>query len=315
MIKPQTPKNETQRLQALHSLNILDTTSEERFDCITRVAQNLFNVPMVSVSLIDSEREWFKSKYGLQFKETPREISFGGHAILQDEIMIVGDTLNDVRFNDNPLVTGKPEIRFYLGCPLKIQGQFNIGTLSLIDHKPQWFNNTDLTIIKDLAATVEAEFDIFNQATIDDLTQLANREGLISLGKQIIKRCNQFDKSILLLYFDLNRFKFINDNYGYDEGDNLLKIFSQQLLKNFRRTDAVARLGGDKFCVLCPGMKTEHIPDIVKRFQNKLSLLQSNYQIEFRIGAVEYKRWKHHSIHALIEEADQKIYEYKRHSH
>ena len=175
MIKPQIPKNEIQRLHALHSLNILDTDSEERFDRITRVAQNLFNVPIVSVSFVDKEREWYKSKYGLQFKETPRDISFGAYTILQEEIMVVHDTLNDIRFNDNPLVIGTPDFRFYLGCPLKIKGQYNIGTLCLIDHKAQQFNDLDLHIIKDLATTLETEFSKEHLSLVDKLTNLPKR--------------------------------------------------------------------------------------------------------------------------------------------
>ena len=315
MIKPQLPTNELQRLEALHHLNILDTCSEERFDRITRVTQNLFNVPIVTVSFVDEEREWFKSKFGLEFKETPREISFGAHTILQEEIMIVKNTLNDDRFKDNPLVTGKPDIRFYLGCPLKIEGQFNIGTLCLIDHKLQHFNNFDLNIIKDLALTIESEFAIEHSSTIDKLTQLSNRQGLILVGKQIIKRCNQYDKNVLLLYFDLNKFKFISNNYDHDDGDKGLKIFSQQLLKNFRKTDVIARLGGDKFCVLCSGMCKEHFPNVITRFQRSLLSVQSEYQFEFNFGCVQYDRWKHQSIHSLIEEAEEKIYEQKRHSH
>jgi diguanylate cyclase (GGDEF)-like protein len=315
MIKPQIPKNETQRLQALHNLNILDTNSEERFDRIIRVAQNLFNVPIASVSFVDKEREWFKSQYNLELRETPREISFGAHTILQEEIMIVKDTLNDDRFKDNPLVIGKPDIRFYLGCPLKTKEQFNIGTLCLIDHKLQYFNDCDLSIIKDLAATIEAEFDVNHLSTIDALTQLSNRQGFALIGKQIIKRCNQYDANVLLLYFDLKNFKFINENYGHDEGDKILKIFSEQLLKDFRHTDAIARLGGDKFCVLCSGMSKEHIPKVINRFQNKLISVHTNHQIEFNMGTVQYNRLKHNTIHSLIEEADEKIYDYKRHPH
>lgn len=314
MIKPQKPKNETQRLQALRNLNILDTQSEERFDCITRVAQNLFHVPIASVSFVDKEREWFKSKYGLQFEETPREISFGAHVILTEEIMIVKDTLNDIRFKDNPLVLGNPEIRFYLGCPLKIKGEFNIGTLCLIDYKAQQFSDADLDIVKDLAATVEAEFNA-HLSTIDELTKLSNRQGLLPLGKQIIKRCNQQDRNLLLLYFDIKNLKFINDHYGHDEGDKVIKIFAQQLFKNFRRrSDAVARLGGDKFCVLCPGMFKEHLPNVMKRLQNKLASVQTNYPIEFSMGALAYDR-SHHSINSLVEEAYEKVYEDKRHYH
>jgi len=315
MITPQTPENEIERLQALHGLKILDTQAEERFDYITRVVQNLFNVPIASVSFVDKEREWYKSKYGLLLSETPRAISFGGHAILQEEIMVVNDALKDPRFVDNPLVVGDPEIRFYLGCPLKLEGQFNIGTLSLIDHSPKQLTKIDLNIMKDLAAAVEAEFDAFHQSTIDELTQLPNLQGFRIIGKQIIQRCNQYDKRLLLLFFDLNRVKFINDNYGHDEGDLVLKIFSEQLLKNFRRSDAVARIGGDKFCVLCAGMSKEHIPNVIKRFQHKLLSAQTIYPIEFSMGAILYDRFKHYSINSLIEEADEKIYEYKRSDH
>ncbi len=315
MIKPKIPKNETQRLRVLRSLHIMDTQSEERFDRITRVVQNLFNVPIASVSFIDQEREWYKSRYGLELTETPREISFGAHVILQEDIMIVKDALKDARFNDNPLVLGEPDIRYYLGCPLKIKEQFNVGTLCLMDHKSQRFSNVDLDIIKELAETIETEFEEQHRSTVDDLTQISNREGFILVGKQIIKRCNEFDKNVLLLYFDLRQLKFINEHYGYNEGNNILKIFSQQLLGNFRHTDAVARLGGDKFCVLCSGMHEKNFPDVIKRFQNRLALTQTRFPIEFTAGTVEYKRWRHHSIHTLIEETYEKIYENKRHSH
>lgn len=315
MIKPKIPKNETQRLQALRSLHIMDTQSEERFDRITRVVQNLFNVPIASVSFIDQEREWYKSRYGLELTEMPRELSFGAHAILQEDIMIVKDALEDARFNDNPLVLGEHDIRYYLGCPLKIKDQFNVGTLCLMDHKSQRFSNIDLDIIKELAETIETEFEAEHLSTVDDLTQISNREGFALVGKQIIKRCNEFDKNILLIYFDLSGLKSINEHYGRDEGNNILQIFSQQLLRNFRHTDAVARLGGDKFCVLCSGMFQKHFPNVIKRFQNKLATIQTNCPIEFTSGTVEYKRWKHHSIYSLIEETYEKIYENKRHSH
>ncbi|EHL30171.1 sensor domain-containing diguanylate cyclase [Legionella drancourtii] len=314
MIKPQKPKNEIQRVQALHNLHILDTNSEERFDSIIHVAQHLFHVPMALVSLVDTEREWFKSRCGFQLKETPRDISFGAHVILQEDIMIVKDSLNDVRFSDNPLVIGEPDIRFYLGCPLKTKDRFNIGTLCLIDQKPQQqYNGVDLGIIKDLATMVESELETMRLSTRDKFTQLFNRQGFLITGKKIINLGNQYDKNILLLYFDLHKLKFINKNYGYDEGDKILKIFSQQLLKSFRHTDAIARVGGDKFCVLCSGMSMIQVTTVIKRFQNKLSAVQSNYPIEFNMGTIQYDRLKHYSIGSLIEEADEKIYEYKRH--
>jgi len=105
MKKPDIPLNEEHRLKTLRSLNILDTASEERFDRLTRMAKRLFNVPIATISLVDEDRQWFKSCIGLTVKETPRDISFCGHAILDDEVFIISDTLQDERFVDNPLVT------------------------------------------------------------------------------------------------------------------------------------------------------------------------------------------------------------------
>ena len=118
MKTPELPADERTRLEILRSLKILDTLPEERFDRLTRLARKLFDVPIALVSLVDVNRQWFKSSAGLDATETPREISFCGHAILGDDILVVSDTQLDERFHDNPLVTGGPAIRFYAGCPL-----------------------------------------------------------------------------------------------------------------------------------------------------------------------------------------------------
>lgn len=112
MLAPPTPIDETQRLRSLTTLCILDTLPEERFDRITRLACRAFGVPIALVSLVDRERQWFKSKQGLNACETPREVSFCGHAILQEGAFVVPDAFLDERFHDNPLVTGAPHVRF-----------------------------------------------------------------------------------------------------------------------------------------------------------------------------------------------------------
>jgi len=116
---PEYPDNESSRLDTLHALNILDTSHEERFDRLTRLAKRVLGVPIALVSLVDTNRQWFKSKQGLEATETPRDISFCGHAILGDEILVIEDATRDERFHDNPLVTGEPGIRFYAGYPLE----------------------------------------------------------------------------------------------------------------------------------------------------------------------------------------------------
>ncbi|MDH3405704.1 MAG: PAS domain S-box protein [Gammaproteobacteria bacterium] len=159
MIAPPNPENETRRLAALHALRILDTPAEERFDRITRIAQKLFNVPIALVSLVDTKRQWFKSRIGLDAIETPRDISFCGHAILQTDIFIVPDASVDLRFVDNPLVTGDPKIRFYAGQPLRdIEGN-KLGTLCLIDRRPRELDEGQRQLLRDLSLWAENELN------------------------------------------------------------------------------------------------------------------------------------------------------------
>jgi phosphoribosyl 1,2-cyclic phosphodiesterase/DNA-binding response OmpR family regulator len=154
---PAVPANEDARLAALRDLRILDTPPEERFDRLTRLAAAAFDVPIVMVSLIDSERQWFKSYHGLAFRETPRDVSFCAHAILGDGITVVADTLADARFADNPAVTAEPGIRFYAGCPLSVGDGLRVGTLCLIDRRPRQLDGAGLELLRDLGALVESE--------------------------------------------------------------------------------------------------------------------------------------------------------------
>ncbi|MBL0930139.1 MAG: GAF domain-containing protein [Alphaproteobacteria bacterium] len=133
MIEPPTPDDEPRRLAALRRLNVLDTAPERVFDDLVLVAKALFGVPIALISLIDADRQWFKANIGLPASETPRNVSFCGHAIVRDDALVVPDATEDPRFHDNPLVTGGPNIRFYAGMPLRLPDGFTIGTLCVID--------------------------------------------------------------------------------------------------------------------------------------------------------------------------------------
>jgi len=157
MEAPLVPDNEKERLRALHGMCLLDTLPDMRFDRLTRIAKQLFQVPIVLVSLVDSNRQWFKSCQGLDTRETPRDISFCGHAILDGEVFCVPDTLLDPRFANNPLVSGAPHIRFYAGAPLSSADGYLVGTLCIIDHKPRTLSASDHRTLRDLADCVEDE--------------------------------------------------------------------------------------------------------------------------------------------------------------
>lgn len=157
MIVAPKPSNETSRLDTLRNLLILDTEPEQRFDRITEFARFEFDVSTVLISLIDSDRQWFKSKVGLNACETSRDISFCGHAILENKIMIVEDASKDERFHDNPLVIGEPYIRFYAGAQLELEDGVILGTLCLIDNKPRSLDTAEIQILSALRTMVVEE--------------------------------------------------------------------------------------------------------------------------------------------------------------
>jgi PAS domain S-box-containing protein len=158
MAAPISP-NEAQRLEALRALNLLDTAPEERFDRITRLAARVLNVPMACVVLVDENRGFFKSRYGIDIPEIPRETSFCPYTILENKQMVVPDAKLDERFADNPGVLGKPYIRFYVGDPIAAQDGSLVGALCVMDHQPRVPSAEDLAVLHDLALLAQIELN------------------------------------------------------------------------------------------------------------------------------------------------------------
>lgn len=316
MQRPAIPDNEHARLKALRSLNILDTHAEERFDRVTRIAMRMFDVPVALISLVDENRQWFKSCAGTSLSETPRDLALCGHAILGDEIFIIPDTLKDIRFSDNPLVTGEPYIRFYAGRPICSMHGFKIGTLCLIDHQPRMFTTKDLEDLNDLAHMVESELTAIELAIMDELTQLNNRRGFTMLADKYLNYFARHQIPATLVFMDLNQFKAINDTYGHDEGDRALQTFAEAIKLTGRSSDIFARLGGDEFVVLLANTEISEADVYIQRLCACLKTMkaakQQPYDVLFAPGVVQFNPAQPQKIEQLLMTGDALMYQLKK---
>jgi diguanylate cyclase (GGDEF)-like protein len=314
MIKPNTPVNERKRLEKLRSLDVLDTLAEERFDRLVRIAKRMFAVPIALVSLVDENRQWFKSCVGLNTKESSREISFCGHAILDDEVFIVPNATKDPRFSDNPLVVNEPNIRFYAGCPLTVGG-YKLGTLCILDSEPRNFEQDDTEALKDLASMVELELSAVQLSRHDELTGILNRRGFLALAQNNLHLSLRNKSPVTLVYLDLDHFKYINDNFGHAEGDAVLIAFSNLTKTIFRDSDIFARLGGDEFVLLLNGAARNEAEKTIDKLKQLLHSYNREakraYDVQFSFGIVEFNPQKHATINELLCEGDGFMYELK----
>lgn len=315
MLEPKIPADEAERLETLRALKILDSAPEERFDRLTRMAKRMFGVSISLVSVVDCNRQWFKSAQGLDARETPRNISFCGHAILGEDLFIVSNASADPRFHDNPLVTGAPNIRFYAGCPLRVSSGYKMGTLCLIDDKPRDMDDEDRALLQDLATMAEQEISALQLATLDELTGISNRRGFTALAKHALAVCKRYAQPVALIMFDLNQFKPINDTFGHAEGDRALVAFANLLRECFRDSDVYARIGGDEFVALLTGAAETQIEQLLARFRRSLEEYNveaaRGYNLDFSAGYVTRQVGEEADIESLLSQADALMYEQK----
>jgi diguanylate cyclase (GGDEF)-like protein len=292
---PKHPEEEV-RLKILHDLGLVDTPPEERFDRITRLAQRIFKVPMATISLVDEHRQFFKSHQGIDVSGTPRDISFCEHTILQNDVMMVPDTQEDMRFRNNPLVVEKPNIRMYAGCSIRLLGGPPVGVLCVMDEKPRTLTEEEIQNLRDLTIWVEHEMNAMqleklvlslysNQeelrvyqdrlrhvnrilkrlASADGLTGIPNRLYFEEhLAEEFLRR-RRSPASIALVMVDVDHFKDFNDTYGHLMGDECLAQVARVLDTSLKRpADFAARFGGEEFVIVLPDTDAEGAEAVVK---------------------------------------------------
>ena len=261
---------ERERVAALHRYDVLDTPAEEAFDRITRLAKNLLHMAIVTVTFIDSHRQWFKSHQGLASTETLRDTAFFGEVIRQDETFIVEDALNDPRFAAHPSVTGEPHLRFFCGIPLRTREGHAIGTLCAIDVKPRHLEPEELALFDDLAHLVMDELELRLVSSVDSLTGTLSRRTLRREAARDFLHARRQKHELSCIVFDIDHFKRINDTYGHAVGDHVLQELACICERNLRATDYIGRIGGEEFMIMLPRTNDKAAFEVAERLRGAI---------------------------------------------
>ncbi|MBB5735609.1 diguanylate cyclase (GGDEF)-like protein [Xanthomonas arboricola] len=260
-VAAQLPANEDERLAALHDCQLLDTAPEPVYDAFTSIAAAVCRTPMALISLIDTQRQWFKSKLGMPPSETPRELSFCAHAILEpDQVMEVGDTHLDARFVGNALVTGEPQIRFYAGAPLLTSDGIALGTLCVLDRTPRRLSVAERDALQALARQVVDTIELQRAAKLveldalrDELTGVWNRAGLEQALQTLAHSSSTAaTPSLALALIELDGFKRMTLQAGAAAADTTLIQAARMIEAQLPDAATVARLSRDQLCVVLP---------------------------------------------------------------
>jgi diguanylate cyclase (GGDEF)-like protein len=292
-MKPALPPNEGGRLKALYRYNILDTAPEEAYDDLTQLAARLCETPIAIISFIDSDRQWYKSRHGRGLRETARDLSFCAHTILQDvPVLGVPDLTSDPRFQNNPMVTDPPHVRFYAAAPLRTPDGFAIGTLGVMDLKPRWLGPEQALVLPSLARLVmgqlelrllaevrakktvleEANSRLQTLAATDGLTGLKNQRAFQEALREQFAQAKRSQIPFSLMLLDVDFFKKYNDSFGHPAGDEALKQLAGLLLRTVRDGDVAARPGGEEFAIILPHTDSASALILAERLRETIKL-------------------------------------------
>jgi diguanylate cyclase (GGDEF)-like protein len=284
-VRAPLPDNEVERLEALKACACLYMPRTERFDRITRLACRLFMAPIALVSIVERERQWFRSVQGMELDSTTRDEAFCSWVVASNKPLFVPDTHADPRFRHNALVLGPPNIRSYAGWPIHIGPGLVAGSLCIIDRVPRTFNPDDQAVLRDLAGLVETEVgtaslsqlqaslqrelsDSDRRSMLDSLTGCWNRHGVQHVMTELIRTAEVRKTSISVFLIEFQGLADINKNFGLGAGDSVLQSWVQQLRLHLPKDIEIGSLGGARFLLMLGGADAE-------RFSFFTALLQA----------------------------------------
>jgi diguanylate cyclase (GGDEF)-like protein len=323
----------TIKLSQIYESEFFYTPIEERFERITRLARRGLNVPVAAISLINEEKQWFKSVAGWNVNELEIDKSLCQITVASDCLTIIENAATDPRTKDHPLVTGNPHFRFYAGYPLHNEHQSIIGTFCVFDVKARGFNEADRQCLNDCVALTARELHsdelraahkallsklsvARREAMMDPLTRLWNRRGASVMLKSAFDLADEEEALLAVAILDFDNFKRINDTYGHQTGDDVLRKTASRLVASVRGRDVVCRIGGDEFLILMSGTDEDTARNIVERVREHMTsepvpTRQGSIPISVSVGFTVRETGEPIDAEQLIERADKGLMQAK----
>jgi diguanylate cyclase (GGDEF)-like protein len=323
----------TLKIANIHSLDLFYTPLEERFERITRLARRALQAPVAAISLLNEDKQWFKSAAGWGISELPRDQAICRLTVEANQILLIGDTLEDPLVAKLPVVAAAPRFRAYAGHPLLDEHGACVGTFCVFDLKPREFLAADRQTLIDLAALAQRELvsdHLTNahaaltsklgmarrEALMDPLTHLWNRRGASVLLKGAFASADHRGAPLALALLDLDNFKRINDNHGHQTGDEVLRRIASRLLSAVRGDDAICRLGGDEFLVLMADTDANIASRVAERIRHAITdtpvpTRDGAMTVSVSVGCTIRQPRDTTAVEALLERADQALMQSK----
>ncbi len=325
--------SELARLEEINSYQILDSSPEQEYDDIALLSAQICNMPMSTVAFIDESRKWHKAKFGLDKDYVPRDFSICSHTICGSEMLIVEDTHQHDVFKHIGIVNNPPFVRFYAGVPLINSNGYALGTLCVVDTKPNSLNDEQVHALQALARQTIALLELRKSLLIsqqlqqqvrlhnskleslsqtDELTKLYNRRVLDRELSRELKRSQRYGGEFSLLMIDIDNFKKLNDTYGHSVGDVALINIAQLLIRESRDTDFCIRFGGDEFIILMSNTSAQQAENIANRIRTSVDDCAEHLSfLTLSIGIAHVDNFNV-TERLIIELADKGLYQAKR---
>lgn len=306
---------------------------EENLGRITRLTCRVLETPMAAVSLLDENRQWFKAAQGVTLTNAPRHHSFAERLVSGGDVLVVPDIARDGRFSTSPLLTLVPGLRFYAGVPLYADKSRYVGVLCVMDRKTRQLGACEWHMLRDLGALAQHELEVVaveqsraalaseltsarRQARVDALTHLLNRQGVLAALSEELQRSQREGFSVGLIFVDMDNFKLINDSYGHDAGDTVIREVACRMAGGLRSYDHAGRYGGDEFLVVTSSITQETLAAMAERIRQRVGGAPVTHRgIEITVTVSCGTAWSGPvgpaPMQQLIRDADQALYRAK----